>query len=584
MKKTNLLLATLLIALAFFAGCQKELSDDPFVPAPVNQTFTPNINTTIKGRVIDENDKPVQGAVVRAGNTTTVTDINGEFTLNNARVHDKAAFVLANKTGYFNGSRTIMATEGNVHYVEMKLLPNQSIGTIDMATGGSVALANGTSVALPASSVVVASNNAPYNGLVNVALAWIDPTSDDLERQMPGDLRGIDENNSQVGMISYGMVAVELRSASGEKLQVAPGKKATVKFFLPASIAGTAPTQMALWSFQESNGLWKQEGFATKAGNFYNAEVSHFSFWNCDAPFSTMNFKATVKDANGNPLVHARVRVKRTTSNNYSYGYTDSAGVVTGLVPANEPLVLEVVSICGTVIHTENIGPFSSPANITVTVTNSVIQTVSVTGTVTGCTGLPLAKGIADLVTGQRTYRTSIVNGTFNFNITTCAASQPATLIVIDTAGGQQSSTTLTLNAGVNNAGALTACGTSIAEFINMNVNGTTFQFLPPADSMMAYYNMQNSSTVVSGTRMNSGSFHGIEFRFEGNTVGPATITNLRVTAPNNSGSLPPATTMPMNITEFGPAGGFVAGNFTGNIVDSTTTRTVQCSFRVRRN
>ena len=586
MKQTKLLLASLVIAIAFILGCQKELSQDPGgVFTPTDPTFTPNIVTSIKGRVVDEQDKPVQGALIKAGTTNTVTNVNGEFTLSNVNVSDQAAFVQATKQGYFTGSRTIVAKAANMHYVEMKLLPSQSVGSIDMATGGTVALTNGTSVTLPASSVVIASSNAAYNGSVNVSLAWIDPTSVDLEREMPGDLRGINEQGVERGMQSFGMVAVELRGAGGEKLQVATGKKASVKFFLPASIAGTAPGQIELWSFNESNGLWKQEGFATKAGNFYNAEVSHFSFWNCDAQFPVVNFTANVKDQAGKPLAYTSIRIKRTTTSSYTYGYTDSAGVVNGLVPSNEPLVLEVVNLCNTVIHTQNIGPFTASASISVTLNSSVNQVATVTGIANGCGGSPLANGIADLITGRRTYRTAIINGNFTFNIVICDPSQAATLVVIDTASGQQSTSSITISSGANNAGTLSACGTSIAEFMNYTIDGSTYQILPPADSLMAWYNVQNNRTMISGFSMNTGSYRSIEFTFNGNSLGTTNITSLRVTAPGGGGgSLPQAATIPATITEYGAPGGFVAGNFTGNIIDSSVTRTIQGSFRVRRN
>ncbi|WP_207495171.1 carboxypeptidase-like regulatory domain-containing protein [Aridibaculum aurantiacum] len=583
MKQTKLLIAILLIAATSFFACQKEFSADidPTTPEP---SFTPNITTTIRGRVVDELDKPVVGAMIRTGSTNVVTNVNGEFALNDVRVFDRAAFVQATKQGYFTGSRTIVAKQGAVHYVEMKLLPKQSAGTISMATGGSVSLTNGTTVTLPASSVVVASTNAPYTGDVNVSLAWIDPTSANLEREMPGDLRGINASNNEVGLESYGMVAVELRGSAGQKLQIAQGKKATLKFFLPSSIVATAPAEIALWSFTESTGLWKQEGTATKSGNFYNAEVSHFSFWNCDAPFPLVNFTASIKDQAGKPLVHTKVKIKRTTTNSYSYSFTDTAGVVTGLVPANEALVLELINNCQSVLHTQNIGPFSSPANISVTTTGTNMQAATITGTATNCSGAPIVSGLADLITGQRTYRTNIINGAFSFNISVCNANQTATLVVIDTAANQQAQQTITLSAGLNNTGNTTACGTTINEFINLTVNGTQHNFLPPADSLMMYYNPQNNSTNIGGFSMSQGQTKSITILFNGNTTGNTNVTFLSISSPSGSGRLDQNTTIPATITEYGNVGGYVAGSFSGNITDSSITRSVQVSFRVRRN
>ena len=584
MKLTKLLLTTLLISTAAFFGCQKEFSTDPDIINPALPAFTPNITTTVQGRVVDEINKPVQGAFINSGGTNATTNINGEFTLNNINAYDQATFIQVKKQGYFGGSRTIIASQGAVQFVEIKLIPNQSIGTINMASGGTVTLANGTSVTLPASSVVVASTNAPYAGIVSVSLGWIDPTSNDLEREMPGDLRGINALNAEVGLQSFGMVAVELKGASGEKLQIAAGKKAAVKFFLPASIAASAPNEIPLWSFNETTGLWKQEGTAVKSGTFYNAEVSHFSFWNCDAQFPVVNFKATIKYQNGEPVKNKLVKIKRTATAGFTYGRTDTAGVVRGLVPPNEPLVLEIMSECNTILHSQNIGPFSTAANITVTVTGTTLQSATITGIANTCAGSPVVSGIADLITGQRTYRTSIINGAFNFNINVCGASQSATVVVIDTANGQQNSSIVTLSAGPNNVGSIAACGTSFTQFINFTLSGTSYSLLGPADSLFAYFNPQGGRTNIGGYSFNSGTISGkrIDFTFAGDGVGNKTLTSLFVSTPTGTGNLQ-QNVITASITEYGSAGGFITGSFSGNISDSFGVKTIQCTFKVKR-
>lgn len=53
------------------------------------------------------------------------------------------------------------------------------------------------------------------------------------------------------------MFAVELRSTSGEELQLGNGKK--VSFSIPAQ-SKSKPATIGLWSFDESKGRWKEEG------------------------------------------------------------------------------------------------------------------------------------------------------------------------------------------------------------------------------------------------------------------------------------------------------------------------------------
>jgi hypothetical protein len=101
----------------------------------------------------------------------------------------------------------------------------------------------------------------------------------------------------------------------------------------------------------KATGLWKEEGTATKTGSSYIGEVAHFSFWNCDVSVPSVNLQLTLNNAAGQPLAHVQVRLKRislTNGFNQTYGWTDSLGKVSGLVPANEVLQLDVMSLCGT--------------------------------------------------------------------------------------------------------------------------------------------------------------------------------------------------------------------------------------------
>ncbi|MEI2747339.1 MAG: hypothetical protein V9E88_01095 [Ferruginibacter sp.] len=86
-------------------------------------------------------------------------------------------------------------------------------------------------------------------------------------------------------LTSYAMMAVELESAAGEKLQLKEGSEATLVFAVPAVAQSSAPASIPLWYVDEKIGLWREEGTATKQGNQYTGKVKHFSFWNCD--FST---------------------------------------------------------------------------------------------------------------------------------------------------------------------------------------------------------------------------------------------------------------------------------------------------------
>jgi len=587
--------AIALFAAILFFGCQKDYSID----GPVNGV-TPiqtDITAKVQGRITDELGNPVKGATVAAGTSFTTTNVNGEFLFSNAALKSSAAIVKVTKAGYFAASRTFRARQGEKHYVDIQLLPKQSIGSINGTSGGTINVANGSSITLPANGVVVESSGTAYTGMVNVQMAWIDPSKPNMFSQMPGDLRGIDAGNTERSMQSYGMLAVELSGNGGEKLQIAAGKKSTLNFPIPSSMTASAPATIALWSFDETTGLWKQEGTATKNGNKYTGDVSHFSYWNCDiALTSTANFSATFTDQNGQPLTNIHVMISYATGGyTGAHGIPDSSGYMSGNIPAGQALVLSIMGNwqCSTPVFTKSVGPFTQGSTnnlgtIVVNLTGPLATTVS--GTAVDCSNNPLTNGTAEVYLGYQVHRAPITNGTFSVPFLNCGGTQTITYVVTDNSNNQQSSpVTATINAGANNVGAVTACGVSSLKFINYTIDGTSYALTSPPDYIMATDSSMgqgNGNLQINGyksTAPNTQSFNISMGTVTG--VGSVVATSLFIASPTYSGSINVAANpVTVNITEYGPPGSYVAGNFSASFTDaSSVTHTLQVSFRAKR-
>jgi len=489
------------------------------------------------------------------------------------------------------GSRTFYAREGKKHVVEIQLIPKNEVGSINGGTGGTINLGNGSAITLPANGVVVKSTGAAYAGAVKVSMAWIDPTSKDLLRQMPGDLRGTDANNTEVGMESYGMIGVELNSTSGERLQIASGKKATLKFPLPSTIQGSAPATIALWSFDETTGLWKQEGTAAKSGSVYVADVSHFSWWNCDIPITTSAyFSATFVDQNGQPLAGHHVSVYRVAGNfGGAHGFTDSAGYVIGRIPSNEALVLKVDGKypCNSIIHTQNIGPFTTNSNnnlgnIVVTISSASLFTL--TGTAQNCSAANVTNGYLEVQSGWSVHRANITNGNFSISIPACS-SAPVTYFVVDKTANQQSTpVTINVTPGSNtNVGVVNACGISTVEFLDYTFDNQS-ESLTQADSLMAYSQPGSSFTQIGG----GGPATYIQFGFNGTGTGTFPASTLFVMDNNNvmqQFNASQLTGVTVTITSVGSGTvSYIEGTINGVAVDnSAVSHPIQGSFRIRK-
>jgi len=583
------LLASLVISI-FILSCQKEVkTDNPGIGGGtgtvVNQT---PVQGNVTGKVIDNNNNAVAGATVKAGSNTTTTDSRGLFRLNNIQLDKYSAVITVEKTGFFKGYRVFSASANNTNFIKLKLVSKSLIGSIDAAAGGSVSLPDNSKITLPASGVVIKSNNQSYSGSVKVYAAVIDPTSADISQIVPGSFQGTDANNYRVTLKSFGMLAVELEGSSGEQLQIAPGKTAKLRFTIPSSLRSTAPATIPLWSVDETTGLWKQEGSATKGTDYYEGDVSHFSFWNCDVSTQTIFLELTVATADG-PLPFTHVRITRVNGGGASYGFTDSIGHVGGLVPKNESLLLEILNNCYQPVYSQNVGPFGSNTNLgSITITPQPMTSLNVTGSAVNCSNQPVTNGNALIYFDGLYYNTTISNGNFSITVTRCSATTPIEVLVIDNTGQQQSNTwTGSASSGTVSTGVLTACGTSSVSFINYSVDGSNFTLntVTPGDSISIYSSpsgTNQNTTAVFGFRVSQPNMN-ISFYTQGATVGTFPLQHLSV---NQYDSVLIVTPFNINITTYGAPGQFIEGNFTGQVRESINNNlhTVSATFKVRRN
>jgi hypothetical protein len=578
------------------AGCQREI-DTPgagTTGSGVNDNIT--VVAGVRGMVIDENNNPVSGATVTSGSASTTTDRYGVFRFNNINLSKENGYVKVVKPGYFTGTRTFVSTAGRIHNVRIRLLPKTNTGTFNGATGGTVTLSTGGKLVMSANAVTNATGTS-YSGVVNVAMVWIDPTAPNLQEIVPGDLRGITTSGQERGLETYGMLGIEMTDPGGQILKIASGKTAELTFPIPATLSGTAPATIDLWNFDEVKGRWIQEGTATKTGNNYIAQVSHFSFWNCDAPFPLINLCMTIVNAGNNqPLNNVQVRIKR-INGSYASGWTDSVGNLCGKVPKNEALILQVMDQCNSVAHSQNIGPFSGDANLgTISVTLPTTNTLTITGTLTNCANANVTNGAMTFyISGAFSYTVPVTNGSFSLTIVRCSGGTVNfSLFGVDYAALQQSAPyNGTGTTGIINVGTIQACGTSSAQYAQYIIDGNPYNFAAPPDQFICYDSTgtwpggYTNNTNFSGYQMNGGTTQGsFSLAFYNNQLpGTFPITQGRVQYTAAIQALQFVSTTPMvNITAFGTTGGgFIEGNFNEMMIVSGTPKMVSCIFRIRR-
>ena len=260
-KNTAVIIITLIIIL--FA-CKKTNVDN-ITPAPPVTVVT----ASVAGRVTDLNNAPVSDASVAAGASTTTTDANGQFTLKDLQLDKDAGFVKVTRAGYFTGSRTFLVNGNTTNNIKIQMIPKTVSGTIASSSGGNVDVTGGAKINFTASSFVNAISNTAYSGDVSVAGYYLNPADANFREYMPGDLRGISAANKENILKSFGMLSVEMNDAGGQKLQLATGKTATITIPIPSAMQAAAPATISLWYFDETKGIWKEEGTATKQTTNY---------------------------------------------------------------------------------------------------------------------------------------------------------------------------------------------------------------------------------------------------------------------------------------------------------------------------
>ncbi|MFT5264035.1 MAG: hypothetical protein ACI8YQ_002779 [Polaribacter sp.] len=516
-----------LLCLLIFSSCRKDTNDemvDPSTPDPTIENYEPKVETItgdITGYIIDENGEPVIAANVTLDGNNTTTDDYGHFFFKGESLNKLGTLVKVQKEGYFKGSRRFFPKASQDNRVKIQLLTKSFDESFNTADGGTITMGNGASVDFSANSIRTEAG-AAYSGTVKVATKWMDPSLTATLDQMPGNLQGLNADVEEMTLATYGMIAVELEGENGEALNIANNMTATISMPVPADMLNAAPSEIPLWSYNEEYGLWVEESTATLQNGAYVGEVSHFSFWNCDLPFEYVNLDLTLIDDNGNPLSNYLVTLTAGAGTNAPMtsgsGWTDANGSVSGAIPANEELTLEVIGICGEVLFTTTVGPYSADATETITTSGSTVNATTITGTLVDCDGNDITNGlIIATFNGQTVYH--YISANFSYTFTTCGGAGDVTVTGIDLDALEQGAEVTAPANATTDLGNLSTCGSPVLSGLTVSVDGVEKIYLAVNVNTNASFNY---ISVDFGGMSNDY----IYFAFEGGDVGDYSNNN----------------------------------------------------------
>ena len=529
---------------------------ESFTPEPDPVVFDASAFVAVE----DLSGNPIEGVKITVGASEGFTDDDGLLFLNKVEMNP-STYLVAERTGYFHGSRRFYPSEGKTSFVKLVLLPEQLVGTMSATSGGVIGISGGIQLDFPANAVVDENGNA-YTGTVSVFAQPIAADDPDLSDKMPGDLIGINEAGDQGKMASFGMMVAELRSASGDLLQVKDGSKVEMSMDVPASMLDKAPATIPMWYFDEALGLWKEEGEATLQGDKYVAQLGHFSYWNCDAWFELVKWGATFVYEDGSTASQVLVCLTILELDATSCSYTDANGFVCGMVAYDELMLMEVKSPCGDVIYSQQIGPYTDTTMIgPITIPTSSVSFTAVSGLAVNCDGDPVTNGYAKIKVGEQNFYAELdeVTGAFSISVMNCDESD-ITIKILDETAVKQSLTYTYTYAPVIDAGTISVCET-ITEFVDLQVVGFPdhYTFYFPSTFL------QQGNTVLMG-QDSSTSFHFFYVNFPGTSAGTFAVNGaeIGVELPNGERAFADGTNMTVNISYYGPVGDYIIGSVTG--------------------
>lgn len=276
-------------------------------------------------QVVDADGRPVPGAAVTVDGTSVLAGDDGVAHV--PGLSPGEAVVRAEVDNYAPSVERVELIPGSANTWALHLRRYDYRISFDAATEAFVYLGNGY-VELPANAFVDA-QGAPVTGFVELRSYAIDLFDLDSKLTAPGDFTGLLDSGETVDFESLGMAEISFFSG-GEEVFLGAGQTALLNFYPPNTNDLNHGDVIPAWSFNEDTGIWEEDGFFVYDSNFgmVTAEVTHFTWWNCDKPWydkNCLDVQVTLAGG-GSPVAGATVLVHGIDYYGTSYGYTDVTG------------------------------------------------------------------------------------------------------------------------------------------------------------------------------------------------------------------------------------------------------------------
>ncbi len=578
MKKYTLII---ILPLLVFISCRKDIAE---VLVEVNEDPPiVLIESSIRGKVVNETGLAVPFSIVSIENSSTQTDADGFFHLKNIEVKKSGGIIKAQNQAYFDGiSHSNFTAEGS-SFIEIRMIEKPNAISIDASTAAAFTSNDGLNIEIPSGSLVT-SNGTAYTGTANVFPKWLDPTDENLGGIMPGALTAKDENGDPLVLASFGMLALELEAPNGAPLDIKEGRAITVEIPIPDELLNDAPDEIPLWYFDLDEEQWVLSGACNKEGGKYVCTIKKTGYWNCDIQLPAICLSGQFFNSDSTFSAYLKVTVEDLTDNFIYWGYTDSLGYFCGSVPQAALLRITVTDHCDNIVYTDDIGPYSQDFDLGIIYLEETVEEfiINLTGTVQDCAMADAAGHIAIRYPGKiRIYPFS--NGIFDIDMGLKCLEFPLLEITAYNANAAESSLLTEHSTFADlDLGSQVTCE-PLDDFFNLTVDGTDEYWTAPTQ----FYLKPNTTSnwmVLEGL---SGAGKFILDLRDYTGVGQYSANvffNVENDTPLPNFQILTTSSPDINLEITGDDGEYIEGNFTGTALDiNSMVHTVDASFRVRK-
>jgi hypothetical protein len=332
---------------------------------------------------------------------------------------------------------------------------------------------------------------------------------------------------------------------------------------VPASMAATAPLTIPMWYFDETDGIWREEGMGVLNGDTYSASVKHFSYWNFDAWFPIVKWGASFVYENGAPANQMNVCITIPALNTTKCAHTNMDGMVCGMVPSNEPLWMEVINTCNEIVYSQPVGPFSDTILMGPITIEGNMEVTAITGRAVNCALEPVKKGYARIAVDGYSHFAVLneLTGAFQMSVLNCGTNSFA-ISCVDVGDNKLSLPVLYDPAPVINTGDIIVCETNL-EYVELEVAGfqdhiyLNFPDVSFFDGSVILYVADSINTDAT-----------FEIRLDKMTPGLQTpyFAVIGVNLPNGEWVVAREFHISVNITHFGEPGDYILGTLSGTL------------------